>query len=85
MGDWDLPEAAADPYVGLEEPDYAKFENVSVALRSKFAHSYLSIAVDPSVRPTREAVWLLPCQTFELLYHTRRAWLHIVQCLVSTV
>lgn len=30
MGDWDLPEAVVDPYVGIEEPDYAKFENVSV-------------------------------------------------------
>jgi hypothetical protein len=29
MGDWDLPEAVADPYIGLEEPDYGKFENVS--------------------------------------------------------
>jgi hypothetical protein len=38
MGDWDLPEVAADPYVGLEEPDYAKFENVSATLRSNYAH-----------------------------------------------
>lgn len=29
MGDWDLPETTVDPYVGIEEPDYAKFENVS--------------------------------------------------------
>ena len=28
MGDWTLPEPAAGPYLGLEEPDYAKFENV---------------------------------------------------------
>ena len=53
MGDWDLPEAAPDPYVGLEEPDYAKFENVSISLRCSFAHSYLSVIVDSSIRPTR--------------------------------
>ena len=31
MRDWDLPQPASDtnePYLGLEEPDYGKFENV---------------------------------------------------------
>ena len=31
MGDWDLPAPSNDPYVSLEEPDYAKFENVGHA------------------------------------------------------
>lgn len=29
IGDWDLPEQSNDSYSALEEPDYAKFENVS--------------------------------------------------------
>lgn len=29
MGDWDLPEQVTENFVGLEEPDYGKFENVS--------------------------------------------------------
>ena len=29
-GDWDL--ATVDPYLGLEEPDYGKFENVCLHL-----------------------------------------------------
>ena len=39
MGEWDLPEPAAapvDPYAGLEEPDYSRFENVS---HSQHTHS----------------------------------------------
>ena len=27
MGDWQLPTADVDPFTGLEEPDYSKFEN----------------------------------------------------------
>ncbi len=51
MGAWDLPEVAADPYVGLEEPDYAKFENVSVSLRTQlysFSPLYHSASLNSS-------------------------------------
>ena len=33
MGSWDLPEPSADPYLGVEEPDYGKFENVSYLMK----------------------------------------------------
>ena len=29
MGDWNLPEQSADPYLDVAEPDYTIFENVS--------------------------------------------------------
>lgn len=28
LGDWDLPQPTNQPFAGLEEPDYGKFENV---------------------------------------------------------
>lgn len=30
MSEWDLPDPSADPLAGLEEPDYSRFENVSI-------------------------------------------------------
>lgn len=62
MGDWDLPEVtAADPYVGLEEPDYGKFENVSTRMSQYRAQAdffdcsgYLNLC-DPRNRVTTVA------------------------------
>ena len=28
LGDWNVSEPIGNPYVSVEEPDYAKFENV---------------------------------------------------------
>src|ERR1700742_4894600 len=50
LGDWDLPEPAVEPYVGVEEPDYAKFENVRLSLGIDLIAAD-TVAVDPTVHP----------------------------------
>ena len=73
MGGWDIPETNGDPSLGLEEPDYGKFENVSMlAIALKCVYSTILIGVvDPTVHPSREALRLLQGQKTQLLYHSR--------------
>lgn len=64
MDAWDLPEPSAEPYFGLEEPDYAKFENVSGAsIQQSLDLNLLTMAsstVDPAVHPPVQALRVLP-------------------------